>query len=93
MFYWLDGFTHCLPHFFHHGMGLNPTSCTAFLTFYVDLTKWPNELMGQANVPCLGRSYGPRESGLAASCRPPFGHLYEDVWLVAWRGRACNGLI
>jgi hypothetical protein len=28
MFYWLDGFTHCLTAFFHHGLGLNPTSRT-----------------------------------------------------------------
>jgi hypothetical protein len=28
MFYWLDGFTQCLPSFFHQGVGSNPTSCT-----------------------------------------------------------------
>jgi hypothetical protein len=44
MFYWLDDFTKCLPPFFHHGVGSNPTYYIAFLTFYVDLTKWPDGL-------------------------------------------------
>ena len=30
MFYWLDGFTHCLCPFFHQGIGSYPTSSTAF---------------------------------------------------------------
>jgi hypothetical protein len=46
-FYWLDGFTICLPPFFRHGVGLNPTSCLAFLAFYVDLIKWPDRLTGR----------------------------------------------
>jgi hypothetical protein len=45
------------PHILHH-----------FLTFYVDLTKWPDGLMSrpgqQTGVLCPGRSCGPR-----ASCR------------------------
>jgi hypothetical protein len=32
------------------GVGLNPTSCTAFLTFYVDLTKWPDKLTGRPDT-------------------------------------------
>jgi hypothetical protein len=46
MFYRLESFTRCLPSFFHQGVGSNPTSCTAFLTFYADLTKWPDGLTG-----------------------------------------------
>jgi hypothetical protein len=47
---------------------------THFLTFYVDLTKWRDELNGlvrhgeQADVSCLGWSCGPRASGLAGPC-------------------------
>jgi hypothetical protein len=45
MFYWLDSFTQCLSSFYQ-GMGSNPTFCTAFLTFYVDLIKWSDGLTG-----------------------------------------------
>jgi hypothetical protein len=44
MFYWLDSFTWYLLPFFHWGMGSNPTSCTIFLIFYVDLIKWADGL-------------------------------------------------
>jgi hypothetical protein len=50
MFYWLESFTQCLPPFFHQGVGSNPTSCTAFLTFYGDLTKWTDGLTGQPDT-------------------------------------------
>jgi hypothetical protein len=50
MFCWLDNFTECLSPFFHQGMGLNPTSCTVFLSFYVDLIKWVDGLMGWPNT-------------------------------------------
>jgi hypothetical protein len=43
MFNWLDSFTECLPPYFRQGMGSNPTSCTAFLTFYADLIKWADD--------------------------------------------------
>jgi hypothetical protein len=45
MFYWLDHFTQCTA-LSHQGMGSNPTSCSIFLTFYVDLIKWVDGLMG-----------------------------------------------
>jgi hypothetical protein len=45
MFYWLDSFTQCLPHFFHQGMGSNPPPAL-FLTFYADLIKWIDGLTG-----------------------------------------------
>jgi hypothetical protein len=66
MLYWLDSFTQCHPSFFYQGMGLNPTSCTVFLTFYADLIKWvggPAPHSQQAGMTCLGQSYGPRASG------------------------------
>ena len=50
MFYLLDGFTQCLPPFFHQGVGSNPTSYTVFNKFYADLTKWPDGLTGQPNT-------------------------------------------
>jgi hypothetical protein len=47
MFYWLDDFTQGLLPFFHQGVGSNPPPpALFFLTFYVDLTKWPDRLTG-----------------------------------------------
>jgi hypothetical protein len=62
MFYWLDNFTQCLSPFFHQDMGSNPTSCTIFLIFYVDLIKWTDGLTGwpdTVGMTCLGQSCGP----------------------------------
>jgi hypothetical protein len=39
MFYWLDGFTQCLPPFFHQGRGFKRHILRRFLIFYADLTK------------------------------------------------------
>jgi hypothetical protein len=94
MFYWLDSFTPCLPPFFHHSVRSNPTSCTAFLTFYADLTKWPDtvsrpECRAWAKVVARGRW---------ARARLPFGHLYAEVCFGTWRlvvrsEWVCNRLI
>jgi hypothetical protein len=40
MFYSLDSFIHCLPPFFHQGMGSNPTSCTVFNIFEREMCLW-----------------------------------------------------
>jgi hypothetical protein len=75
-FYWLDDFTlpsvrGFKPHLLHH-----------FLTFYVDLTKWPDGLMSrpgqQTGVLCPGQSCGPR-----ASCR-------AAVWPSICEGVVCD---
>jgi hypothetical protein len=72
-----------------------------FLTFYVDLTKWPDGLTDRPNTvnrPAR-QSCGLRASGLAGhNAGSPFGHLYVEVWFGTWRlvvrrGRTCNGLI
>lgn len=47
MFYWLDNFTQCLSLFFYQGVGLNPTSCTAFL----NILRWFNQIAQRANEP------------------------------------------
>jgi hypothetical protein len=81
MFSWLDNFTQCLPPFFRQGMG--STSCPAFLTFYTDLTQWPDGLMGQSGTvsrpACLGRSFGPRASCRAAVWSSICGGVVWDV--------------
>jgi hypothetical protein len=43
MFYWLDGFTYCLPPFFHQSVVWTPPAAP-FLTFYSDLSKLPDGL-------------------------------------------------
>jgi hypothetical protein len=104
MFYWLDGFIQCLPPFFHYSVGPNPTSCIAFLTFYTDLTKWPDGLTGRpgtvsrptCRVWTVATASGHR--AYQAHAGSSFGHLYAEVWfgtlrLVERRGRACNRLI
>jgi hypothetical protein len=76
MFYWLDGFIQCLLPFFHQGVGSNPPPAP-FLTFYADLTKWPDGLDRhdkQADVPWLGRSYDPRASSRRLAIYMRNGH-------------------
>jgi hypothetical protein len=51
--------------FFHQGVGSNPIFCIAFLSFYADLTKWPDRLMG--------RPVGVRPS------RPVQGHPFVEM--------------
>jgi hypothetical protein len=52
MFYWLDNFTQCLPYFSIRAwvQTSNPTSCTNLLTFYADLTKWPDMVTGRPDT-------------------------------------------
>jgi hypothetical protein len=45
MCYWLDSFTQCLSPFFHQSM-VRTHLLHRFLTFYVDLIKWDDELIG-----------------------------------------------
>ena len=61
MFYSLDGFTQCLPSFFHLGVGSNPTSCIAFniLRRFNQMVRWANRSVRhgqQADVSCLARA-------------------------------------
>jgi hypothetical protein len=50
MFYWLDSSPSVSRPLFHQGMGSNPTFCTVFLTFYIDLIKWIDGLMGWPDI-------------------------------------------
>jgi hypothetical protein len=71
------------------GCGFEPHLVHRFFTFYADLIKWPDGLMGQPdmdNMSCLGRS-----SSIAARAGPPFGHLYAEVWFRTWRLVALRG--
>jgi hypothetical protein len=54
------------------GCGFKSYLLYRFLTFFVDLTKWPDELTG-------------RPGTVRARVGPPFGHLYAKVWFGTWR--------
>jgi hypothetical protein len=95
IFYWLDSFTQCLPLFFHQAVGSNLTSCTAFfITFYANLTKWPDGLTGwpgTVSMPACrawARFVAYRRRARAG---PPFDHLYAKVCFGTWRLVSQNG--
>jgi hypothetical protein len=67
MFYWLDNFIQCLPPFFYQGVSSTSTSCIVFLTFYVDLTKWPDGLVRHGQH--AGVSFLRAMPGLVGPCR------------------------
>jgi hypothetical protein len=75
MFYWLDSFIHCLP----VGCGFEPHLLYHFLTFYADLTKWPEGLTDRPSTVsrqacCVLARVVAR--GRWARVGPPFGHQY-----------------